>query len=157
MTGKEKCEVLKKVRNEIADQNGIDYHTSECTFKGECKGTCPKCEAELSFLTGEIKKLKNSGKRIAVAGIAAAIVATSVSGCAPHKNNDAAEPSTENIEVTEELGDIAYVPESEFDGEAVYLPELDDPTGDVEYIPDIIGEVAYTPDDAVCPPAENDK
>ena len=47
MTGKEKCKLLKAIRREIAETNGIVYLTSECTFEGECKGTCPKCDAEI--------------------------------------------------------------------------------------------------------------
>ncbi len=43
--GKAQCELLKEIRSQIATQNGIDYATSECGFEGECKGTCPKCEA----------------------------------------------------------------------------------------------------------------
>ncbi|MBQ9100350.1 MAG: hypothetical protein IJY54_03090 [Paludibacteraceae bacterium] len=40
--GKEKCNALKMIRQEIALQNGIAFKTTECNFKGECKGTCPK-------------------------------------------------------------------------------------------------------------------
>lgn len=54
--GKEKCNVLKKIRQEIALQNGIDFKTSVCNHKGECKGTCPKCESELRYLENELQK-----------------------------------------------------------------------------------------------------
>ncbi len=83
MKGKEKCTLLKSIRCKIARENGIDYRPTECTFQGDCKGTCPKCEAELQKLTNDIEKLKNAGKRVAVAGIAAAMVAGSASGCVP--------------------------------------------------------------------------
>ena len=81
MNGKSKCKILKDIRKKIAEENGIDYVTSECKYQGECSGTCPKCEAELHYLEEELAKRKNLGKTIAVAGIAAALVVGS-SGCA---------------------------------------------------------------------------
>ena len=50
MSGKEKCKYLREIRKKIALENDITLVTSECTFKGECKGTCPKCEAEVRYL-----------------------------------------------------------------------------------------------------------
>lgn len=69
MTGKEKCKLLKAIRREIAETNGIVYLTSECTFEGECKGTCPKCDAEIRYLDGEINRLIASGKQVSLAGL----------------------------------------------------------------------------------------
>ena len=69
MTGKEKCKLLKAIRREIAETNGIVYLTSECTFEGECKGTCPKCDAEIRYLDSEINRLIASGKRVSLAGL----------------------------------------------------------------------------------------
>lgn len=43
---KEKCSRLKKIRKELADGLGIDLNQRECTFEGECRGTCPKCRQE---------------------------------------------------------------------------------------------------------------
>ena len=56
MTGKEKCKQLRQIRKEIAEKNGIDFHTTECTYEGECKGTCPACERELRYLENELNK-----------------------------------------------------------------------------------------------------
>ena len=47
--GKSTCKVLKDIRQKIADVNGIRYVPKECNFKGECKGTCPACEAEIRY------------------------------------------------------------------------------------------------------------
>lgn len=69
MTGKEKCKLLKAIRREIAETNGIVYLTSECTFEGECKGTCPKCDAEIRYLDSEISRLIASGKSVSLAGL----------------------------------------------------------------------------------------
>ncbi len=43
---KEKCNRLKKIRKELADGLGIDLNQRECTFEGECRGTCPRCRQE---------------------------------------------------------------------------------------------------------------
>lgn len=69
MTGKEKCKLLKAIRREIAENNGIVYLTSECSFEGECSGTCPKCDAEIRYLDGEINRLAREGKHVNLAGI----------------------------------------------------------------------------------------
>ena len=45
MRGKEVCRTLKEIRAGIARQNDIPWETEECGFKGECRGTCPRCEA----------------------------------------------------------------------------------------------------------------
>ena len=62
--GKAVCEVLKRIRLLIADSNGIDYVPEECTHKGDCLGTCPRCEEELGFLTTELVQRKAQGKSI---------------------------------------------------------------------------------------------
>ena len=80
MNGKSKCKILKDIRKRIAEENDIEYITSECTYQGNCKGTCPKCEAELRYLEAELNKRRNAGKAVAVAGIAATVMLTST-GC----------------------------------------------------------------------------
>jgi len=50
MRGKDKCEILRQIRQQIAEANDLELITSQCTHKGECKGTCPKCEAEVAWL-----------------------------------------------------------------------------------------------------------
>ena len=69
MTGKEKCNLLRQIRKEIAESNGIVYLTSECTYSGDCKGTCPKCDAEIRYLDAEIQRLANEGKAISLSGL----------------------------------------------------------------------------------------
>ena len=56
MRGKEKCRILKQIRAEIAAQNDIDLVIEECTHKGECRGTCPRCESEVRYLERELEK-----------------------------------------------------------------------------------------------------
>lgn len=81
MNGKSKCKILKDIRRQIARQNDIDLVISECKYQGDCSGTCPKCEAEVRYLEQELRKRQQTGKAIAVAGIAAALVVSSA-GCA---------------------------------------------------------------------------
>ena len=80
MKGKERCRILKEIRREIAENNDIEFVTSECQRKGDCLGTCPKCEAELRYLERELEKRQRLGKTIAVAGLTASITLTSA-GC----------------------------------------------------------------------------
>jgi hypothetical protein len=54
--GKNKCDYLKKIRENIAKHYGIPFQTKECGFEGECKGTCPKCEHEVRYLEMELLK-----------------------------------------------------------------------------------------------------
>ena len=47
---KEQCDILKVKRKKLADELGIDLNQSECTFDGDCLGTCPKCQEEEKIL-----------------------------------------------------------------------------------------------------------
>lgn len=76
MFGKEKCKYLREIRKKIATENNIALVTNECTFKGECKGTCPKCEAEVRYLEQELDKRKKLGKIITIAGLSIAGLAS---------------------------------------------------------------------------------
>ena len=80
MRGKQRCKILKEIRQRIADANDIEYITSECKHKGDCLGTCPKCEAELKYLERELEKRQRLGKTVVVAGLSA-LIATSTVGC----------------------------------------------------------------------------
>ena len=74
--GRSTCKLLKSIRQQIADANGISYQPKECHYKGDCAGTCPACEAEIRYLEGELKARKGNGFGMKVAGIAAGICAT---------------------------------------------------------------------------------
>ena len=54
--GKDICKYLKEVRKNIADENNIPLEQEECTFEGECNGTCPHCDAEIKYLEEELIK-----------------------------------------------------------------------------------------------------
>ena len=74
--GKSTCKLLKSIRQQIADANGISYQPKECHHKGDCAGTCPACEEEIRYLEHELKARKGNGFGMKVAGIAAGICAT---------------------------------------------------------------------------------
>ena len=74
--GKSTCKLLKDIRQQIADANGISYQPKECHYKGDCAGTCPVCEEEIRYLERELKARKGNGFGMKVAGIAAGICAT---------------------------------------------------------------------------------
>lgn len=81
MHGKKKCKILKEIRKQIAKDNDITYITTECKHQGNCKGTCPKCEAEVRYLEAELEKRRMAGKQVVVAGIAAAMMMSA--SCTP--------------------------------------------------------------------------
>ena len=74
--GKSTCKLLKSIRQQIADANGISYQPKECHHEGDCAGTCPACEEEIRYLERELKARKGNGFGMKVAGIAAGICAT---------------------------------------------------------------------------------
>ena len=74
--GKSTCKLLKDIRQQIADANGISYQPKECHHKGDCAGTCPACEEEIRYLERELRARKGNGFSMKVAGIAAGICAT---------------------------------------------------------------------------------
>ena len=74
--GKNTCKLLKDIRQQIADANGISYQPKECHHKGDCAGTCPACEEEIRYLERELRARKGNGFGMKVAGIAAGICAT---------------------------------------------------------------------------------
>ncbi len=96
MKGKEKCKALKEIRRQVAEANDIPYVVSQCTHKGDCKGTCPKCEAELQYLERELALRKNLGKAVAITGISVGVCAT-LTGCSPSSNPITSPPVTESL------------------------------------------------------------
>ena len=69
MTGKQKCELLRKIREEIAEQNDIVYLSKDCGHKVCRTGTCPICEAEVKYLENELNDKAQRGERINLQGI----------------------------------------------------------------------------------------
>ncbi len=80
MNGKDKCSYLKAIRREIAAANGIDLEIPECTFDGECSGTCPRCEGEVRQLESAISQRRKLSQKVAILGVAAGL---SLAGMSP--------------------------------------------------------------------------
>ena len=72
--GKQTCRILKEIRRQIAEANDIEFITSECQYKGDCFGTCPKCEAEVRYLEQELERRRMTGKLVTLAGISAGML-----------------------------------------------------------------------------------
>ena len=84
--GKQTCKILKEIRRQIAEANDIDFVTSECRYKGDCLGTCPKCEAEVRYLEQQLRARSLAGKTVALAGISAGMIL--MSGCSSTKHSN---------------------------------------------------------------------
>ena len=80
--GKQTCKILKEIRKQIALENDIELITSECTHKGDCAGTCPKCEAEVRYLERELEKRQRLGKAAVFAGLSLGTI-VAATGCGP--------------------------------------------------------------------------
>ena len=149
--GKEKCRILKEIRAEIAKANDIEWVVAECKHKGNCKGTCPKCEQEVRQLENALAKREALGKTVAVVGISASI-ALAVTGCVnpfpeatdgvpmgdvmPPETEDqtACDTAIQGEEVVTEMGEL-IVPGEE--------PET---TAETDYEAPCMGDVTEEPD-----------
>lgn len=137
MRGKNKCKILKQIRKQIAEENDIPLITKECTYQGECSGTCPRCEAELRYLEQQLARRQALGKTVTVAALSVSLMAGAV-GCSlrpadltgdvPMVTAESTDPDT--TESAELIGEVAYDPSDseteilELDGDVAYLPEL---------------------------------
>ena len=106
--GKQTCKILKEIRQQIAEANGIEFVTSECRYKGDCLGTCPKCEAEVRYLEQQLRAHQHMGKAVALAGISAGMIL--MSGCSGSSSNQSSytlqgEPveTVEQVEATDTI------------------------------------------------------
>lgn len=126
------CNTLKAIRKQIADANGISYSPEECHFKGECKGTCPKCEQDVRDLEHELHLRQMAGKAIKVAGIAAGLVA--MTACSDGKvqriSSDATKSELNKVE--EPIpGDRQLEGDISFSDEAKYAEEENRKLGEI--------------------------
>lgn len=132
--GRNICNTLKAIRKQIADANGIDYSPEECNYKGECMGTCPKCEQDVRDLEHELHLRQMAGKAIKVAGIAAGLVA--MTACSDGKVQRISSDATQgelNI-VKEEVpkpGDRQLEGDISFSDEAKYAEEENRKLGEI--------------------------
>lgn len=116
--GKKTCDQLKAVRQQIADANGIDYKPHECSFEGECRGTCPACEGEMRYIERELQRRQSLGKKIAVVGIATGLstaIATTQQSCSFTSSSDRLinPPDKESLGNEPTMGEVMVPPPSQ--------------------------------------------
>ena len=103
MRGKSICKVLKTIRKQVADANDIKYEPRECHHQGDCRGTCPACEAEVKYIEQQLDLRRQLGKAVAVVGISAGLAA--LTSC---KGKNAAVVNEEDSSLT--VGKATIVP-----------------------------------------------
>ena len=166
MRGKNKCKILKQIRQKIADENDIPLVTQECGYQGECSGTCPKCEQELRYLEQQLARRQTLGKRVTVTALAAGLLA-SLTGCPAPQTPESTALVTENtqqtdvdiyqvvgiVDNTQEVTELAG--ESPTQGTDAEAPtETEEPIeleGDVVYVPEeddeLVGRITAAPEE----------
>jgi hypothetical protein len=149
MKGRDKCKILKEIRMKIAEENGIEFAVSNCTHKGDCRGTCPKCESEVKYLEKELEKRKRLGKSVAVAGVAAGITLSSV-GCSyvEEKINPDVLQGDMQVETVETVDGLLAAEEDDvLMGEpTVEMGEIVEIQGDLAPAPFLPDEIEYFDD-----------
>ena len=100
--GKQTCKILKEIRKQIAAENDIKLVIEECTYQGDCIGTCPKCEEEVRYLERELEKRQRMGKAAIVAGLSVGLLGTSQLAVAQQPDTlrmDTIEKVAEDVEI----------------------------------------------------------
>ena len=100
--GKQTCIILKEIRKQIAAENDIKLVIEECTYQGDCIGTCPKCEEEVRYLERELEKRQRMGKAAIVAGLSVGLLGTSQLAVAQQPDTlrmDTIEKVAEDVEI----------------------------------------------------------
>ena len=114
--GKQTCKILKEIRKQIAEENDIKLVIEECTYKGDCLGTCPKCEAEVRYLERELEKRQRMGKAAVVAGLSVGLMSSTQVALA--QELDSLNMNQNNLETLR--GDVTIV---EYGAIPLYPPE----------------------------------
>ena len=67
MTGKKKCKILREIRKQLAEDNGITYLSKDCGSDSfYCDGHCAITQAEEKYLENEINDKASKGQRIRI-------------------------------------------------------------------------------------------
>ena len=146
MRGKKKCRLLREIRQRIAQENDIPLVTEECEYKGDCRGTCPKCESELRYLEEQLAKRRALGLKVTVSAMAVGLAVGGLTGCRPtvagyieeYTTQTETETPTDGGELTE-MGDVPYIPDETEDG-------TEDGTEEEPFM--LEGDVLYTPEES---------
>ena len=104
--GRNICNQLKAVRKGIAEENNIPLEIKECSYKGECRGTCPRCEAEVRYLENALADRLRLGKVATVAGLTLGLASCS-NGNRQAPQDTTETPMTGKVEETDTMQHIA--------------------------------------------------
>ena len=132
--GKQTCKILKEIRKQIAAENDIKLVIEECTYQGDCIGTCPKCEEEVRYLERELEKRQRMGKAAIVAGVAGGLLGTS-------QLAGAQQPDTLRMDTIEKVAE-----DGEIFGKVEEMPSF--PGGEVKLVEYIAKNLNY-PQEAI--------
>ena len=155
MRGKNKCKILKQIRQKIADENDIPLVTRECSYQGECSGTCPKCEQKLRYLEQQLARRQALGKKVTVTALAAGMIA-SLTACPSPEHTDTPSESTalvtENTRQTDDtLFQTVGIVDMSTDETEECAPgvctEAPDETDETEEPFELAGDVVYVPEE----------
>ena len=135
--GKKTCKILKEIRRQIAEANDIEYVVEECQYKGDCLGTCPKCEAEVRYLEQQLHQRQLLGKAVVLAGVSVGMFTLSSCDFAPLSQGKVEKATSSEVQ-------SHYRREAKVERNVAGDREL---TGDVDYTDSVIqklGEVERT-------------
>ena len=116
--GKKICKTLKEIRLQVARANDIPYEPTECKHKGDCLGTCPKCEAEVRYLEQQLHQRQLLGKAAMIAGVSVGMLTlSSCNGTGQRLQGDVPNPQmidsckNDSLDEIQLEGDV-YAPDS---------------------------------------------
>lgn len=138
---KAKCEKLKQIRKQLADRLGVDLHQSECTYQGECRGTCPKCAQEEKQLNQALV-----AKGMLVAGLAT--LSLGLAGCGNQYGDLEGEVETISSKAgsSEAVSTEPASSENEAKIETIGSGTSDTTESGTEEVIELEGDVVYEPD-----------
>ena len=135
--GKRICSELKAIRRKIADENGIKMDIPECTYEGDCRGTCSRCEWEVKYLEKNLFERLRLGKIATISGIVLGL-----SSCGGNADTQLIQASGDSV---------SYDIENVKQGDS--LQQLDD-DDDVDWLEGIVMPDDYKEEEPPPPPPE---
>lgn len=129
--GKQVCRILKDIRKQIADANDIEFVTADCQYKGDCLGTCPKCEAEVRYLEQQLSEKCALGKTVSLLGISLGLSILPAMASESKINELQVVEKPDTLVNTVQVADTLVEEEEPWEGEVIFgivetMPEFQD-------------------------------
>ncbi len=68
--GQTKCAILREIRRNVCELNGIEETERDCMYTGDdCKGTCPFCDMQLERINAQLTAIRNRGETVSFEGL----------------------------------------------------------------------------------------